>query len=106
MLSLKTDRKREVQKISELEKFVKMYGERSNDFWTNRTLERLNEFWTGGQTELSLEKNKRIWVWRSSQKELNVNEMEGKRASIPSAQPNYCASVSIDGEKGNLSCFD
>ena len=62
-----------------------------------------DEFWTGGQTELSLGKKKRIWVWRSSQKELIQNEIEWQGGSIPSAEPNDCMSVSVDGEKGNFS---
>ena len=80
----------------ELQKFVEMYGDRpKNGFF--------DYFWTGGQTELSFEKNKRIWIWRSSQMELNANEMEWKGGSFPSAEPNDCASMSVDGEKGDPS---
>ena len=96
MFSNKTDRKREGQKILELQKFVEMYGDRPEDSF-------FDDFWTGGQTELSIEKNKRIWTWRSSQTKLNPNEMAWKGGSVPSAEPNDCASMSVDGEKGDPS---
>ena len=35
--------------------------------------------------------------------ELNANEMEWKGGSFPSAEPNDCASMSVDGEKGDPS---
>ena len=80
----------------ELQKFVEMYGDRPEDSF-------FDDFWTGGQTERSIEKNKRIWIWRSSQTKLNPNEMEWKGGSVPSAEPNDCASMCVDGEKGDPS---
>ena len=95
LFSLDTDRRGEVQKIFELQRFLKTYegdGE--------KTL--VGDFWTGGQTAFSVEKNRRVWIWRSSKNELAHNQLMWDRGSIPRPDSNDCAGMRLVNGTGGF----
>ena len=95
LFSLDTDRRGEVQKISELQRFLKTYegdGE--------KTL--VGDFWTGGQTAFSVGKNRRVWIWRSSKNELAHNQLRWDRGSVPRPDSNDCAGMRLVNGTGGF----
>ena len=57
------------------------------------------EYWSGGQVIKSVEKQVRVWNWRSSQTDVNLGYISTEDGEYLSAKENHCLSVNFQRTK-------
>ena len=95
-----TDRRKETKILKSAIKFLESYDR--NDKYPVDNFSA--EFWTGGHVKKSVEKQTRVWMWRSSQTEADVRLISQKDGQSLKPQENHCLSVNFqkqDIQNGN-----